>query len=112
MNRSLKNPRLWAVGFLAVVGSAQMMGDLTAAIFDADLSTSVNTFRQNLQLEYVERLGKTMTAGTYDNISESAALYQLKNIEKKVKYARSPDASTKAHRAHVLHKIDDILDRD
>ncbi|HEX2723862.1 MAG TPA: zinc-dependent metalloprotease, partial [Gemmatimonadaceae bacterium] len=35
---------------------SEVMADLTAAIFDADARGNVNTFRQNLQLEYVNRL--------------------------------------------------------
>src|SRR5690625_5957755 len=35
---------------------ADVMGDLTSAIFDADAGRSVNSFRRNLQTEYVGRL--------------------------------------------------------
>ena len=40
---------------------AEVMSDLTSAIFDADASGNVNTFRQNLQMEYVNRLVAIIT---------------------------------------------------
>ena len=50
----------------------EMMSDLTSAIFDADVRGNVNSFRQNLQLEYVNRLSaivKEPTNAPYDYIS-------------------------------------------
>lgn len=91
---------------------AEMMNDLTSAIFDADLNSSVNTYRQNLQLEYIGRLESALTSKSYDNISRSAVLYQLNDIDTKLNGAKSPDASTRAHRAHILFKIENILDLD
>ncbi|MCP4123459.1 MAG: DUF5117 domain-containing protein [Bacteroidetes bacterium] len=92
---------------------AEMMGDLTTAIFNADLTGAVNGFRQNLQLEYVDRLGKIIGANSKaDNISKSAALYQLNSIKTKMTKAKSTNESTKAHRAHVAFAVDQILDID
>lgn len=90
---------------------AEMLGDLTAAIFDADLNKKVNGYRQNLQLEYVKQLGRVLepTSGA-DHISRSGALYQLKKIRTKVASAKSPDEPTRAHRAHVLFAVDSLLD--
>ncbi|MGY8941136.1 MAG: zinc-dependent metalloprotease [Flavobacteriales bacterium] len=88
------------------------MSDLTSAIFKTDLRTSVNTARQQLQLEYVKRL-ITMLDPTkkYDVISQSVALYNLQRIEREQKTATSPDGLTKAHRAHVLFLIENALER-
>jgi hypothetical protein len=91
---------------------AEMMGDLTAAIFDADLNDSVNTFRQQLQLEYVHMLDKTLNTSSTDYIAQSAALYQLNDIKSKMARAKSPDASTRAHREHVVFAIDKIMDKE
>ena len=92
---------------------SEMLGDLTSAIFDADLYKEVNTFRQHIQLEYVNRLGSILSSSKGNNYStRSAALYQLEKIKSKVTRAKSSNESTKAHRNHVLYSIDNILDTD
>ena len=88
---------------------ASMMGDLTNAIFAADLQTNVNTFRQNLQLDYVRRLlamvsGETRAA--YDNIAQSTALANLRSIENMLEGNRGMNAETRAHRENVLYVIE------
>ncbi|MFX3626120.1 MAG: zinc-dependent metalloprotease [bacterium] len=90
----------------------EMMGDLTDAIFKADLNGSVNTFRQNLQISYVERLARFLSARSrYDNISQSAALAQLKSILSKMKTAKNKgDSDTKAHRMHITYLIEKALE--
>ena len=40
------------------------MGDLTDAVFAANIRTNVNTFRQNLQIEYVARLASMLREKT------------------------------------------------
>jgi hypothetical protein len=88
-----------------------MMSDLTASIFQADLYTSVNSFRQHLQLDYVSRLGKIMNTSLGHNYTtKTAALYQLNKIKALEARAKSPDEETKAHRQHVLYSIEKILD--
>ncbi|MEZ5002378.1 MAG: zinc-dependent metalloprotease [Chitinophagales bacterium] len=92
---------------------AEMFSDLTAAIFDADIKTNVNTYRQNIQLEYVNRLGNIMDADSkYDYISQSAALNELNKIKSKMGNAQSLNEATKAHRKHVVYAINEILDVD
>lgn len=90
----------------------EMMGDLTDAIFKADLNGSVNTFRQNLQISYVKRLAVFMSSRSkYDNVSKSAALAQLNSIRTKMKSSRAKgDSDTKAHRNHILFLIDKTLE--
>jgi len=91
---------------------AEFIKDLTNAIFKDDLNTSVNSFRQNLQIEYINRLVKIIQSkdkDAYDHISKSMALYHLKQIEKMQLTARSPDDSTKAHRQHILFLIEKAI---
>lgn len=92
---------------------ADMMNDLTDAIFKADLNGSVNTFRQNLQIEYVLRLinmaGLGNTPSTYVYPAQSVALYQLNQIRKMLKTAQTGDTATKAHREHILYRIEKAL---
>ena len=85
----------------------EYMGDLTDAIFKADRSTSANSYRQNLQQLYVDRLiGMIGAKSRYDNFAQNMALYELNRIERWMKSSVSTgDTSTKAHRERVLFKI-------
>jgi hypothetical protein len=79
----------------------EVMMDLTNSIFQDDLKSAVNTFRQNLQIEYLNRLVKILDPkGFYDNVSKSMALSELKRIDQMMATATSADALTKAHREH------------
>lgn len=88
--------------------------DLTNAIFGDDLSRSVNTYRQNLQLEYVNRL-VAMVSGdakaNFDYLSQSAALHNLRQIERSLKSNPGVDTETQAHRANILYTIEQGLDK-
>jgi hypothetical protein len=101
----LTDSRMYGNGYAVV----DMLGDLTSATFAEDAKTNVNTFRQNLQIEYVGRLigiagfkGKS----SYDYLSQSAAVAQLKRIEAILRQpALAINAETKAHRDHLLLRI-------
>jgi hypothetical protein len=90
----------------------EMMGDLTDAVFAADARGNVNTFRQNLQLEYVRRLATIVTAQSspYDYVAQSAALQNLRRIERMLAGKAGTNAETQAHTAHVLFQIRKALD--
>lgn len=88
------------------------LADLTDAIFKTDLTENVNTFRQNLQLEYVDRLIAIVHGDKYDPISQSMALNRLRWVEKNTKIRRSDSLLTQAHREHLLYKIEEALDLD
>jgi uncharacterized protein DUF4953/uncharacterized protein DUF5117 len=98
-------------------GNAYPLGDvvedLTEAIFGDDLQRNVNTYRQNLQLEYVNRL-LAMVSGEgkakFDYPSQSVALYNLRKIENTLTGNRGIDAETRAHRANILYTIKRGLD--
>jgi hypothetical protein len=90
----------------------EFMDDLTAAIFEEDATSDVNTFRQNLQLEFVSRLaGMLGDAGKdrFDYPSRSMALTKLKSIQKTLATRNGGDAETQAHTAHVLFVIEQAL---
>jgi hypothetical protein len=91
----------------------EMMGDLTRAIFDADRRTHVNTFRQNLQVEYVARLAAIVEPGTgnrHDFVARSAALANLRHIDT-LMAARGGDPETRAHAQHLRLLVRRALDR-
>ncbi len=90
----------------------EFMDDLTAAIFDEDAAGDVNTFRQNLQLEFVSRLAGMIGDGgkdRFDNLSRSMALTELKAIQKTLSARSGGNAETQAHTAHVLFVIEHAL---
>jgi len=91
---------------------AEMMNDLTDAIFKADLNGSVNTFRQNLQIEYVGRLlgiAGLDKPSVYVYPAQSVALYQLNQIRRMLKNNNTGDLATKAHREHIVYRIEKAL---
>jgi hypothetical protein len=92
---------------------ADMLVDLTDAIFADDIGGEVNTFRQNLQLDYVDRLLRIVDAGgngDYDHVSKSMALNRLRWIEEALSRNRRSSLETAAHREHVLYRISRGLD--
>jgi len=103
----LTDTRIYGNGYAV----ADMLVDLTGAVFAEDLSGEVNTFRQNLQLEYVRRLLAIVEVGsTYDHVSQSMALDRLRWIEDQVSRSRRGSVETTAHREHVLYRISRGLD--
>lgn len=86
---------------------SSVMSDLNNAIFKSDISGNVNSFRQNLQLEYTQMLIGILTSkssGRYTNNAKSMALYNLKNIRKWA--VPSGDVASKAHKEHLRTLID------
>jgi hypothetical protein len=94
---------------------SEVMSDLTSAIFDADASGNVNTFRQNLQMEYVNRLAAIITPPTKNNFdypSQSAALASLRSIQSRLSGKAGANAETMAHTKNVLFTIQKALKTD
>ncbi|MEO0466479.1 MAG: zinc-dependent metalloprotease [Pseudomonadota bacterium] len=96
------------------------MLELTDVMFAADARTAVNTYRQNLQIEYVHRLirvasgqggGAVATPSgrqglpNYDYISRTAALASLEEVKDVVR-RRTSDSETRAHREHIKELIE------
>jgi len=86
------------------------MTDLNNAIFRADIYGNVNSFRQNLQIEYTNILVSMLTGkqrGNYTNASKSMALYNLKKI--RTMAAPAGNISSRAHKQHLRTLIDNAL---
>ncbi len=86
------------------------MTDLNNAIFKADIYGNVNTFRQNLQIEYTNLLIDALIgkqSGRYTNNAQSMALYSLKKI--RTMAAPSGNVSSIAHKQHLRTLIDNAL---
>ena len=89
---------------------ADMMNDLTKAIFDADMNTNVNVYRQNLQTAFTKSLAQLCSdASGSDDIAKAAAHYALKKIKLKLATAISLNEETKAHRSNLIFIIDNAL---
>jgi hypothetical protein len=90
---------------------ADVMGDLTKYIFNADLSGNVNLYRQDIQTDYVKYLAAITNAmtGGYDDPSKAAALSTLKKIKGMLGRAVSVNEQTKAHRTNLNFLIDKAL---
>ena len=90
---------------------SSFMTDLNNAIFKADIYGSVNSFRQNLQLEYTNMLIAILTGksnASYANNVKSLALYNLKNI--KTMAGATGDIASIAHKQHLKTLIDNALE--
>ena len=91
------------------------MNDLTDAIFAADIDGDVNTFRQNLQIDYLKRLAYVVSEegeDDFDYIVQSQALFQLNAIKDDLESKNTGNQSTRAHTQHMLTLIDQSLDAD
>lgn len=91
---------------------AAVMGDLEKGIFDADIATNVNVYRQNLQTYYVRQLIAMIDPKTqqFDDASKAAALYTLKKIKTQLATAVSTNEETKAHRANLVYIINNAFE--
>jgi hypothetical protein len=106
--RRISDSRLYGNEYSLV----EFVQDLTDAIFKEDAKGSVNTRRQNLQIEYVNRLvaiSGLKAKSSYDHLSQSAALYQLQKIQQLVASSKRANDETKAHRAHISHLIESVF---
>ena len=91
----------------------EMVSDLTDAIFYADANTSVNAFRRNLQLEYVERLGgmiKGSGSDEYDGSAQAMALLELERVADMAAARQSGNTLTQAHARFLVRKIETLLE--
>ncbi|HUG39389.1 MAG TPA: zinc-dependent metalloprotease [Longimicrobiales bacterium] len=91
---------------------AEMLTDLTDAIFAADRNAGINTFRQNLQVEYVNRLAgiiRESETNRYDHVSRGLALANLQRIDTMMA-GRTGNAETRAHAQHVRHIVRKAVD--
>jgi hypothetical protein len=96
-------------------GLADVMGDLTEAVFEADAGGNVNTHRQNLQVEYVKRLAAMARSngnGGYHTPAVAGAVFELQQIRELIDDKRRMDRATRAHVAYLDLMIERALSRD
>lgn len=96
----------------------EMLSDLFAGVFAADMDGNVGSFRQYLQLELLDRMAKILTddSGKFDALAKSAALLELENLASKInnksleKSMASIDGATQAHVRHLDRFLRQTLD--
>ncbi|MFI1773654.1 zinc-dependent metalloprotease [Thalassobellus citreus] len=89
---------------------SRFMTDLNKAIFKADISGNINSFRQNLQLEYTNTLINMLNgkrASSFSNNSKSMALYNLKQI--RTMASSLGNIESRAHKQHLRTLIDNAV---
>jgi hypothetical protein len=84
--------------------------DLNDAIFKADRNKTVNSFRQNLQVEYVNRLIKAAKDKGLSSQVRAQVFSQLNKNLKQMKSLKSSEASTIAHGEYIAHIIQKYFD--
>jgi len=84
--------------------------DLNDAIFKADRNKTVNSFRQNLQVEYVNRLIKSAKDKGLSSQVRAQVFSQLNKNLKQMKSLKSSEASTIAHGEYIAHIIQKYFD--
>ena len=95
-----------------------MFADLTKGIFDADLKTPVNVYRQYLQTSFVESLLFILNDQySYDEIAKAAALNTVQNIKAELATAVRIEGGRRqrlraGNRAHLMFLIDKTLKKD
>ena len=89
---------------------ADVMNDLSTAIFESDMKANVNSYRQYLQTTYVKQLAQLSDdKSPADDVTKAAARYALKKIKGRMATAISTNEETKAHRSNIVYLVDDAI---
>ncbi len=96
-----------------------MMSDLTNAIFKDDITKNVNSYRQNLQIEYINRLINIAGVGAfpsfsmrYNHIASARAFAALENIKKMLEIGKNlGDESSKQHKSYLIGLINKAMQK-
>ena len=103
----ISNSELYGNGYKL----SSFMTDLNNMLFKPDIYGSVNTFRQNLQTVYTQRLISMATGKTSNRFpiaARSMAVYNLKNIKSWTNSDKG-DLATKAHKNHLKTLITNAM---
>jgi hypothetical protein len=100
----------------ALYGNSYTLGevfnDTTNSIFAADAKTNVNSYRRNLQTEYVTRLAKMAKGEGYDTGAIAMSVYSLNRIDALLGGKRNTDVETQAHVQNLQLIIERALSAD
>lgn len=89
--------------------------DLNNAILAKDIRGNVNSYRQNLQIQYIKYLSVIAglnTPSRYDNIAKARAYNALTDAQKMIKQGVNlGDEDSKAHKKYLLKTIENYLEK-
>ncbi len=103
----ITNSRLYGNQYSA----ADVMNDLVKGIFNADIKTNVNVYRQYLQTAFVKGAAEIIDQKSlYDEVAKAAALNTLKKIRAMLSTAVSTNEETRAHRGNLVFIINNALE--
>ena len=91
----------------------EVFEDLTNAVFKADARGSVNSFRRNLQVEYVDRLAMMASeegASKYHSTAQALAVLTLSELREQLANKRRGDRVSQAHAKLLVMNIDRAMD--
>ena len=81
------------------------MIDLRNSLFKDDFNSNISTIRQNIQISYVNRLiGIIGNKSKYDNVSRSAAYYNLNWLKNNIN-TTSANLSSRQHKQYIIYLI-------
>ncbi len=104
------------IGDSALYGNTYTIGevfnDLTGAVFAADAKGKVNSYRRNLQTEYVTRLATIVKGEGYDSGAIAMSVYSLNRIDDLLGGKRNADIETQAHVQNLQLIIERALSAD
>lgn len=93
----------------------EVFEDLTDAVFAADARGSVNSFRRNLQVEYVDRLAMMASeegASKYHSTAQALAVLTLSELRDQLSNKRRGDRVSQAHAKLLVMNIDRAMDNE
>jgi hypothetical protein len=93
----------------------EVFEDLTDAVFAADARGSVNSFRRNLQVEYVDRLAMMASeegASKYHSTAQALAVLTLSELREQLSNKRRGDRVSQAHAKLLVMNIDRAMDNE
>ena len=89
----------------------EYMIDLRNSIFQDDVNTNISITRQNLQLNYINKLISIIDQKSkFDNISKSSAYYNLNWIKSNLNIS-SGNISTRQHKQYLVFLIESIQEK-
>ena len=110
LNRNVLNRMVNTTLYGNEYSLAAYFKDLNDAMFNADKNKSVNSFRQNLQVEYVNRLIRLAKDRAVSSQIRAQVFSELNKILNEMKSSKSSDLSTNSHRGYIIHIIQKHLD--
>ena len=91
---------------------SEFMTDINKSIF-SDIEGNIDSFRQNLQIVYTNRLIDIISSDkgkSYKNHAKSLALYNLNDVMKSLN--NKGNISSRAHKMHLKSIIETALEKD